>query len=222
MGNRALIATEKRDIGIYLHWNGGRDTVEPLLRYCELQGYRAPSEDSYGWARLAQVMGNFFGGSTSIGLEALGGRLSDPGDNSVYIIEGWRIKEHLRQEFDQESDEERWVPFPEEWEQRGHPFDEMLRELDQSMPKDLQLGGFLDAPEVPTEEIEVGDEVYVSALDQGYELHKVVGVGADVVVNGIHAKGVPYVGKYVRGGDPSRNPNNYLTRPSYRVRRERQ
>lgn len=43
MGNRAVITTKERKIGLYLHWNGGRDTVEPLLKYCELQGYRPPS-----------------------------------------------------------------------------------------------------------------------------------------------------------------------------------
>ena len=31
MGNRAIITTRERKIGLYLHWNGGRDTVEPLL-----------------------------------------------------------------------------------------------------------------------------------------------------------------------------------------------
>lgn len=49
MGNRAVITTTKKDLAIYLHWNGGRDTVEPLLKYCELQGYRPPSVDCYGW-----------------------------------------------------------------------------------------------------------------------------------------------------------------------------
>lgn len=48
MGNRAVITTPERKVGIYLHWNGGRDTIEPLLKYCELQGYRAPSHDDYG------------------------------------------------------------------------------------------------------------------------------------------------------------------------------
>ena len=70
MGNRAVITTKERKIGLYLHWNGGRDTVEPLLKYCELQGYRPPSQDCYGWARMCQVMGNFFGGSLSLGIGA--------------------------------------------------------------------------------------------------------------------------------------------------------
>ena len=68
MGNRAIITTQERKIGLYPHWNGGRDTVEPLLLCCELQGYRPPSSDSYGWACICQVVGNFFGGTLSVGI----------------------------------------------------------------------------------------------------------------------------------------------------------
>ena len=97
MGNCAVITTPERKVGLYLHWNGGRDTVEPLLRYCELQGYRAPSHDTYGWARLCQVAGNFFGGSTCVGIGpyTTDGRM-DPGDNGIYVIDGWKIVERLR------------------------------------------------------------------------------------------------------------------------------
>lgn len=28
MGNRAVITTSDKKMGIYLHWNGGRDSVE--------------------------------------------------------------------------------------------------------------------------------------------------------------------------------------------------
>lgn len=31
MGNRAIITTKKRDLGVYLHWNGGRDSVGAFL-----------------------------------------------------------------------------------------------------------------------------------------------------------------------------------------------
>ena len=50
MGNRAVITTKERDLALYLHWNGGRDTVEPLLKYCELQGYRTTT-DGRAWRR---------------------------------------------------------------------------------------------------------------------------------------------------------------------------
>ena len=73
MGNRAVITVgnergyyNPHGIGMYLHWNGGRDSVQAFLKYCELHGYRAPSEDSYGWAALCMVIGNFFGGGTSV------------------------------------------------------------------------------------------------------------------------------------------------------------
>ena len=59
MGNRAIIKGHGNSLGIYLHWNGGRDSVEAFLAYCKLKGYR--SDDSYSWARLAQVIGNYFG-----------------------------------------------------------------------------------------------------------------------------------------------------------------
>ena len=125
--------------------------VEPLLRYCELQGYRPPNEDDYGWARLAQVVGNFFerrpvgrrrrlhhrrphgprrqrrptsstDGASSSGCEPSGREGGSP---------------HV-------------VRFAEEREgQRGHGFDEMLRAFDEAMPERLRLGEFLDAGRGP-------------------------------------------------------------------------
>ena len=95
MGNRAVITTkdnmDNNGIGVYLHWNGGRDSVRAFLKYCELKGYRAPSEDNYGWARLCQVIGNFFGGSTSLGIDTVNNLDCNNWDNGVYLIEGWEI-----------------------------------------------------------------------------------------------------------------------------------
>lgn len=95
MGNRAVITTKENmdnnGIGIYLHWNGGRDSVRAFLKYCELRGYRAPSEDNYGWARLCQVIGNFFGGLGSLGIDTVNHLDCNNGDNGVYLIEGWEI-----------------------------------------------------------------------------------------------------------------------------------
>lgn len=54
MGNRAVITTPDKNLALYLHWNDGRDTVEPLLKYCELQGYRPRARtatDGRGWPR---------------------------------------------------------------------------------------------------------------------------------------------------------------------------
>lgn len=62
MGNRAVITTASEtkpkyldNIGVYLHWDGGRDSVEAFLKYCKLKKYRPPEQDNCGWARLCQV-----------------------------------------------------------------------------------------------------------------------------------------------------------------------
>lgn len=91
MGNRAFIYFRKADTGIYLHYNGGRDSVTGFLAYCKLRGFR---DESYGVARMAQVIGNFFGGDLSIGVESTKGRSPsdfNPGDNGVYIVENWEV-----------------------------------------------------------------------------------------------------------------------------------
>lgn len=77
----------------------------------------------------------------------------DPGDNGIYVIEGWRIVERLRAERRGDGPP-RVVRFAEEREQRrGHGFDEMLRAFDEAMPERLRLGEFLDAVEVPVGEL---------------------------------------------------------------------
>ena len=91
MGNRAVITTEAKDIGVYLHWNGGRDSVNAFLTYCKLKGYRCPESDCYGWARLCQVIANFFGGELSVGIDRYDRLDTDNGDNGVYVIKNWEI-----------------------------------------------------------------------------------------------------------------------------------
>ena len=48
MGNRAVITTPKKDIGVYLHWHGSRKSIEDFLAYCDMKGYRSPEIDEYG------------------------------------------------------------------------------------------------------------------------------------------------------------------------------
>ena len=104
MGNRCVIATEKKTVGIYLHWNGGRGSVEGFLLYCKLQGYRKPETDNYGWARLCQVIGNFFGGTTSIGIDVYKYLDTDNGDNGTYIIKDWAIVKRLHFSGEEQED----------------------------------------------------------------------------------------------------------------------
>ena len=115
MGNRAVITTEKQDLGVYLHWNGGRDSVEGFLKYCKDQGFRAPEKDSYGWARLVQVIANFFGGGLSVGIDRYGSLDCDNGDNGVYVIRDWEI---VGRKY-----------FEDRTEQQEYPLDEMVKEV---------------------------------------------------------------------------------------------
>lgn len=91
MGNRAVITTEDKQLGVYVHWNGGRSSVEAFLLYCKLKGYRCPENDCYGWSRLCQVIGNFFGGEYSVGIDLYSRLDIDNGDNGTYIIKDWQI-----------------------------------------------------------------------------------------------------------------------------------
>ena len=91
MGNRAVITTEAEEIGVYLHWNGGRDSVEAFLAVCEQMGHRCPEDDGYGWARLCQVIANYIGGTYSIGIDKIENLDCDNGDNGMYIIKDWKI-----------------------------------------------------------------------------------------------------------------------------------
>ena len=99
MGNRAVITTrdnlKNNGVGVYLHWNGGRDSVKAFLMYCKLKDYREPEYDNYGWARLCQVLGNFFGGDADVGIDTLNNLDTDNGDNGVYIIENWEIVDRV-------------------------------------------------------------------------------------------------------------------------------
>lgn len=232
MGNRAVITTSERKVGVYLHWNGGRDTIEPLLKYCELQGYRPPSSDEYGFARICQVMGNFFGGSLSLGVGAYTtDRQMDPGDNGIYVIEGWRIADHLRTEYDSDWNPVGMRSFGPSEEEDWHKFDDMLRAFDASMPEELRLGELLDSVEIPASELQVGDEVWMYDSVRGkWEAFPVVGFGqpngnriaveVDAPNGGkkIVYPDMPYVAHYDHDGDFSWNCNNYVHGDMARIR----
>lgn len=149
MGNRAVITTENNfnnnGIGIYLHWNGGRDSVKNFLKYCEIRGDRAPSQDSYGWARLTQVISNFFGGGLSIGIDTVDKLDCDNYDNGVYLIDGWEIVG--RKYFNGN-------------EQSGYDQVEFLLSLDESMPEKERIGaaGICEKLGVPIPESYKADE----------------------------------------------------------------
>lgn len=215
MGNRAVITTKagwqdkERNLGIYLHWNGGRDSVEAFLKYCELKGFRSPDKDCYGWARLCQVAANFFGGGLSIGIDTVSKLDYDNWDNGVYIIEDWQIVG--RECFEDED-----------CEQDTYPLTEMLMAIDECQPRKEQLGpDFLQAEEIPVSELKVGQFIYFQETDGSYSRLQVVGIGEDKFVNGSNVKGIPFVNNYGREEngitDYSWNTNNYIKTETIRV-----
>ena len=96
MGNRAVIAFQREEltflasdtVGIYLHWNGGPDSVEAFLTAAKELGVRP---DDYGIARLCQILGNWFGGTLGIGIGTCRTMDTDNGDNGTYVVD---LKNH--------------------------------------------------------------------------------------------------------------------------------
>lgn len=154
MGNRAVITTvdgidlnafpyhtdsKKDKIGVYLHWNGGRDSVEGFLAYCKAKGYRDPTYDpTYALARLCQVIANWFGGELSVGINTLAHLDCDNYDNGVYIIgKDWQIvgREYAPTE-----------------EQQEYPLMEVVESINAKMPEEERL---------TQDELEKGVEKYL-------------------------------------------------------------
>ncbi|MBE6522517.1 MAG: hypothetical protein E7Z62_05250 [Thermoplasmata archaeon] len=131
MGNRAVITTEEnfnkmKGIGIYLHWNGGYDSVEGFLEYCRLRSFRPPERDDYGWARLCQVIGNFMGADgCSVGIDDIDNLDVNNGDNGTYFIKDWKIVGRK---------------FNEHPEQKDYPLMAFLEAVDESQPEAQKLG----------------------------------------------------------------------------------
>jgi hypothetical protein len=105
MGNRAVIAFQDGSLehvqlnapGIYLHWNGGPESVTAFLDAAKELGVRR--EDEYGAARLCQIIGNWFGGTLSIGVGTCRNMDTDNGDNGTYVVDlenhGWTIARRI-------------------------------------------------------------------------------------------------------------------------------
>ena len=200
MGNRAVIKASGNDNkAVYLHWNGGRDSIEAFLKYCELRGFRSFNDD-YGMARFIQVVSNFFGADgLSIGITD---HVESQGDNGVYVVEGWEIVDRI---------------VYSGLEQRNYDLDDMLLEIDGCQPLKQQLGDYLKTQEVPTNTLKIDDVVYLMDFDGTVKKYTVVGFGEDRYVNGMKVLGVPYVNKYENNGVYTENPNNYIRENNVRL-----
>lgn len=184
MGNRAIVKPVDSSIGVYLHWNGGRDSVEAFLEYCRIRGFRdfgGEYADGFGIARFVQVVSNFFGGSLDIGIQD--GVVMDMScakwiDNGIYEIDGWNIIGRCPGDV---------------VEQRCHKMQTMLELIDSAQPKNDQLGlGFLRGKKIEESELKPGDIIWVySDYINGKpkcQKHKIAGIENE----DLHFKGEPF------------------------------
>ncbi len=93
MGNRAVLQLGTNStVGIYLHWNGGRDSVEGFLEATrQFMGNRV-GDETYSSARLVQLICNFFEGNLSVGLGNVSELDCDNMDNGKYVIDMKTLK----------------------------------------------------------------------------------------------------------------------------------
>lgn len=215
MGNRALIKGIGKGFAVYVHWNGGYDSVLAFTQYCKLKGYRSPESDTYGTARLCQVIGNFFGGNLSVGLMNVQADMTERTarelglDNGVYELENWNIVKH-------------WGWNGELIEHEPFKYEDIAEDLlyiDSRMPEHDQLGAaFILADVVNYDELKIGDVVYVNNLES-YEMRTVQGFGRDdKIVNGTEVKGLPFVDLYFNDDTFENNINNYIRGKARRVK----
>ena len=211
MGNRAIIKGIGTNIGVYVHWNGGDDSVLAFTQYCKLKGYRSPDNDpAYGTARLAQVIGNYFGGRCSVGIENMSGTtVMTPElvqefylDNGVYEIEKWEIVKHWNPNVIALKNESH----------EGYDLIETLCEIDECQPAQEQLSkGFITADLVDPKTLNLYDEVFIQDFTGKVEKHTVVGFAPEnTMMNGHDVSDLPFVDKW-GAPDYENNINNYLT-----------
>ena len=211
MGNRAVITWSHgfnylNELGVYLHCNGSPVSVSAFLKYCELRGFRSPDDDCYGYARFCQVVGNFLGGSFSIGIDICGRLDCHNDDNGVYFCKGWTIVENLWHNEETVED---------------YDFFKLLESIDSAQPEREQLGrDFFQSKEVPTSELKIGDIVFIwDHLSGRHKRCTVLGIGKDGgQCNGMDIGGIPYCDFFQFKTEPHEtNINNYLLEKTCRA-----
>lgn len=116
MGNRAVITPHLGDSApsIYLHWNGGRSSVEAFLRVGRMVGIQGLGEEPIN--QLAALIARYFFETDvnkgSIHRQPLAEADKDNGDNGVYIIDdnlGIIGREHAPREEQYNDDQAKFV-----------------------------------------------------------------------------------------------------------------
>jgi hypothetical protein len=106
MGNRATIVFDEykpneNQTALYLHWNGGRASIEGFLKATRILMDTRGQDATYNRARLTQVIGTYMVGNLSFGLME---NAFDPGDNGIYVIDSATLEIIDRPDFDGTED----------------------------------------------------------------------------------------------------------------------
>lgn len=205
MGNTAIVKPLVGDIGVYLHWNGGSDSITAFLKYCELQGYKSfDNLHSEGIVHFCQVVTNYLGGSVCLitGVKETE-EYADGLDNGIYVVDGWQIVKRIGRQSRSE----------------GYDLIDTLCEIDDAQPPQMRLTkGYIRAKEVIPTSLKIGDRVYFRKYDGEMTIETIVGLGKKGQrCNGYLVEGLPYLNIY--GDNPSQNINNYIRNPVRKARR---
>ena len=127
MGNRAQVIFENEDGKgpvVYLHWNGSPESIYTFIR--ALDHYEVRNDVHYRTARFIQLVGNYFGGTLSLGVFAE--NTFHPSDNGIYVFKWDEDKWSVRRMLMGPGEKEIWLT-PEEIDAEKnqaimHPYNE--------------------------------------------------------------------------------------------------
>lgn len=112
MGNRAYVVFESgedRSPAIYLHWNGGPESIYAFLD--AIKGYQADQHSpGYSCARFVQLVGNTLGGTLSLGLTCFGKYDElNCDDNGLYVVTPAKVRRMVDESPDLRHPRLRWL-----------------------------------------------------------------------------------------------------------------
>lgn len=192
MGNRAILTDRNYSKGIYLHWNGGRDSVTGFLEYAKLLKYTNIYD-------LYTVIKPMLRGSCEICGTSPDDKI---GDNGTYIIDFTNMEIVGR----------KFAPY---YEQDEHNLIEFMEHLDSYQPEHLQLKKFISAiPIKSSKDVKVGDRLCTICITTNKYIEcEVVGFAGNENFTSNRFLGLPIINRYLNKDKITvnlDNPNNYI------------
>lgn len=145
MGNRAVVIDVKNmNKGVYIHWNGGLDSVQAFCKYCELleeNKTKVLSDEGKklkGLDLFAYVVNQFFYSEEFPSPPVTVGNIKkldiDNGDNGTFIIDEWEVVGRM-------------YISRMTGEQQVYDLEDMLEAISEKMPMEYRLDYIRQAPQ---------------------------------------------------------------------------